>query len=126
MLRSNRRLIYHPQYVRGFAVAMLRAARDLETLRQNLRFECDQLRQEVREAKGRTREAPSHRRRPSRRARPEGGAELRTTYKVAIVEKCGERCGPRAPRTGRVYHPSHVLPGHLPPFNGPAIFCVIF
>ena len=30
---------------------MLRAARDLETLRQNLRFECDQLREEVREAK---------------------------------------------------------------------------
>jgi len=51
MLRSNRRLIYHPQYVRGFAVAMLRAARDLETLRQDLRFECDRLREEVREAK---------------------------------------------------------------------------
>jgi hypothetical protein len=30
---------------------MLRAARDLETVRQNLRFECDQLREEVREAR---------------------------------------------------------------------------
>ena len=30
---------------------MLRAARDLETLRQNLRLECGQLREEVREAK---------------------------------------------------------------------------
>jgi hypothetical protein len=37
--------------LQGWAVAMLRAARDLETLRQNLRFECDQLREEVREAR---------------------------------------------------------------------------
>jgi hypothetical protein len=68
---------------------MLRAARDLETLRQNLRLECSQLREEVREAKAELARLQAHRRRPSRRARPEGGAELKSRLLRSAAKDAG-------------------------------------
>ena len=39
MVRSVRRLLYSPQYVQGYAVAMLRASADLALLRKDLELE---------------------------------------------------------------------------------------
>jgi hypothetical protein len=47
----RRRVVYHPQYVRGFSAAMLRARRDLARLREDWLLEAAQIREEIREAK---------------------------------------------------------------------------
>jgi hypothetical protein len=47
----RRRVLYHPQYVRGFTAAMLRAHRDLKRLREDWQLEAEMIREEVRMAK---------------------------------------------------------------------------
>jgi len=49
-MRSVRRVLYHPAYVRRFAGAMLREARRLEMLREDLKLEAQQMREEMRQA----------------------------------------------------------------------------
>jgi hypothetical protein len=45
------RVLYPPQYVRGFTAAMLRAHRDLKRLSEDWRLEAEMIREEIREAK---------------------------------------------------------------------------
>jgi hypothetical protein len=46
-----RKLLYHPQYLRGFSAAMLRARRDLKLLREDFLLEAEMIREEIREAR---------------------------------------------------------------------------
>ena len=47
------RLLYHPVYVHRFASAMLREARRLEMLNEDIKLEREQMREEMRQDKGR-------------------------------------------------------------------------
>ena len=47
----RRKVIYHPQYIRGFTAAILHARRDLARLREDWLLEAEAIREEIREAK---------------------------------------------------------------------------
>jgi len=47
----RRRVVYHPEYVRGLSVATLRARRDLARLREDFYLEAAAIREEIAEAR---------------------------------------------------------------------------
>jgi hypothetical protein len=47
----RRRVVYHPDYVRGFNAAMLRARRDLARLREDFLLDAEAIKEEIREAR---------------------------------------------------------------------------